>query len=48
MEKRFHSPFAFYHFLFHSCHLQLVTSYFTLPLASMNKKITHFHIVEWH
>jgi hypothetical protein len=43
-----HSPFAFHHFLFHPYHLHLITSYFTPPLASMDKEITHYHLVEWH
>jgi hypothetical protein len=28
--------------------LHLITSYFTPPLALMDKKITHYHLVEWH
>jgi hypothetical protein len=51
---------ASHHFLFYPYHFHLITSYhssissllitsyFTPPLASMDKKITHYHLVAWH
>jgi hypothetical protein len=43
-----HLTLASHHFLFHLYHLHLITFYFTPPLASMDKKSTHYYLVKWH